>query len=153
MNRSRLEPLGVPGTDCGYAQESDNAERKEPSALDRWLMDQMARKLGESPVRITLWDEPDVAPRDGPTVLRILDRQALIQLAVNPDDLDVRLQLGVQYSSAGQFGEAMEEFVTILTKDREHADTKRLLLDTIAVLGKGDPLAVEYQRKLYSLLY
>jgi putative thioredoxin len=75
------------------------------------------------------------------------------QLAANPDDLGVRHQLGVQYSSAGQFGEAMEEFVTILTKDREHGDTKRLLLDTIAVLGKGDLLAVEYQRKLYSLLY
>jgi putative thioredoxin len=27
------------------------------------------------------------------------------------------------------------------------------LLDTIASLGKGDPLAAEYQRKLYSLLY
>jgi putative thioredoxin len=43
----------------------------------------------------------------------------------------------------------------VLQKDLNHADgaTKKALLDTIASLGKGDPLAVEYQRKLYSLLY
>ena len=77
------------------------------------------------------------------------------QLAAAPDDLDVRYQLGVQYTDAGQFKDAMEHFITILRKEFDHGDgaTKRLLLDTIASLGKGDPLAVEYQRKLYSLLY
>ncbi|MEC8002819.1 MAG: tetratricopeptide repeat protein, partial [Pseudomonadota bacterium] len=30
---------------------------------------------------------------------------------------------------------------------------KRLYLDTIASIGKGDPLAAEYQRKLFSILY
>ena len=77
------------------------------------------------------------------------------QLAAYPDDLDVRYQLGVQYTDAGQFKDAMEHFIIILRKEFDHGDgaTKRLLLDTIASLGKGDPLAVEYQRKLYSLLY
>jgi putative thioredoxin len=75
------------------------------------------------------------------------------KLAENPDDVEARHQLAVQYSNAGQFKEAMEEFITILTSDRDHAQSKRLLLDTIAVLGKGDPLAVQYQRRLYSLLY
>jgi putative thioredoxin len=77
------------------------------------------------------------------------------RLAENPEDLDVRHQLAVQYTNAGQFREAMENFVSILQKDLDHGDgaTKRLLLDTIASLGKGDPLAAEYQRKLYSLLY
>ena len=77
------------------------------------------------------------------------------RLADNPEDLDVRHQLAVQYTDAGQFKEGMEHFVDILRKDIDHGDgaTKRLLLDTIATLGKGDPLAAEYQRKLYSLLY
>jgi putative thioredoxin len=77
------------------------------------------------------------------------------RLVDNPDDLDVRHQLAVQYTDAGQFKEGMEHFVEILRKDVDHGDgaTKRLLLDTIASLGKGDPLAAEYQRKLYSLLY
>jgi putative thioredoxin len=77
------------------------------------------------------------------------------QLEAHPDDLDVRHQLGVQYTDSGQFREGMEHFITILRRELDHGDgaTKRLLLDTIAALGKGDPLAVEYQRKLYSLLY
>jgi putative thioredoxin len=77
------------------------------------------------------------------------------QLAANPDDLDVRYQLGVQYTNNGQFRDSMEHLVAILRKDLDHGEgaTKRMLLDTISSLGKGDPLAVEYQRKLYSLLY
>ncbi len=77
------------------------------------------------------------------------------QLAASPDDNDLRHKLGVAYTDSGQFREAMEAFVTILQSDLDHGDgaTKRVLLDTIAALGKGDPLAAEYQRKLYSLLY
>ena len=77
------------------------------------------------------------------------------RLAENPEDLDIRHLLAVQYTDAGQFKEGMEQFIEVLRKDIDHGDgaTKRLLLDTIATLGKGDPLAAEYQRKLYSLLY
>mgnify|MGYP001817493339 CR=1 FL=1 len=81
---------------------------------------------------------------------------ALLQrLAAHPDDLDVRHQLAVQYTNTGQFKEALDSLIGILQVDLAHGDgaTKKLLLDTIASLGKGDPLAVEYQRKLYSLLY
>jgi len=77
------------------------------------------------------------------------------RLAADPDNLDLRHQLAVQYTNGGQFREAMECLIEILRKDLEHAEgaTKKLLLDSIASLGKGDPLAAEYQRKLYSLLY
>jgi putative thioredoxin len=77
------------------------------------------------------------------------------RLAEAPDDLDLRHQLAVQYTNSGQFKDAMECLIGILRKDLGHGDgaTKKLLLDTIASLGKGDPLAAEYQRKLYSLLY
>mgnify|MGYP001546948901 CR=1 FL=1 len=77
------------------------------------------------------------------------------RLAESPKDLDVRHQLAVQYTNAGQFKEGMEHFVEILRVDLDHGDgaTKRLLLDSIATLGMGDPLAAEYLRKLYSVLY
>jgi putative thioredoxin len=77
------------------------------------------------------------------------------RLAAAPDDLDLRAQLAVRYTNAGQFREGMECLIDILRRDRNHREgaSKKLLLDTIASLGKGDPLAVEYQRKLYSLLY
>jgi putative thioredoxin len=77
------------------------------------------------------------------------------QLQEDPGNLDLREQLAVQYSSAGQHREALESLITILRQDLNHKDgaTKKALLDTIASLGKGDPLAAEYQRKLFSLLY
>ncbi len=77
------------------------------------------------------------------------------KLAQDSDNLDVRHQLAVQYTNAGHFRDALEQLVHILQRDLNHGDgaTKKLLLDTIASLGKGDPLAAEYQRKLYSLLY
>ena len=77
------------------------------------------------------------------------------RLEADPGNHDVRHQLAVQYTNAGYFREALEHLITILRQDLNHADgaTKKTLIDTIASLGKSDPLAAEYQRKLYSLLY
>ena len=93
MNRSRLEPLGVPESDYGF-NEAEPA-RHEPSAFDRWLIKQIVARLGPSScVRLSLWDAADVAPRDGTVAMRILDRKALWQLVVNPD-----LHFGDLYSA------------------------------------------------------
>ena len=93
MNRSRLEPLGVPESDYGF--DEPGASRQEPSSADRWLLKQINTKLGaSSPVRAALWDERDVTPRDSAVRVRILDRKALWQLVVNPD-----LHFGDLYSS------------------------------------------------------
>ena len=84
MNRSRMEPLGVPESDYGYSEAHE--ARRDPTALDRWLVSQITRRLGEkSPVRLTLWNEPDLTPRDGTIVVRLKSRQALLQLLFNPD--------------------------------------------------------------------
>ena len=77
------------------------------------------------------------------------------QLEADPENLDLLEQIAVHYSTAGQYREALESLITVLRADVNHKDgaTKKALLDTIASLGKGDPLAAEYQRKLFSLLY
>lgn len=77
------------------------------------------------------------------------------QFAASEENLELQYKLAEAYAGNGQSREAMEQLIAILRKDRNHAEgaTKRRLLDLIASLGKGDPLAVEYQRKLYSLLY
>lgn len=77
------------------------------------------------------------------------------RLSDSENDLDLRYQLAEAYAGSGLAREAMEHLIAILRADRNHGDgaSKRKLLDMIASLGKGDPLAVEYQRKLYSLLY
>jgi putative thioredoxin len=77
------------------------------------------------------------------------------QLEQNPDDAELLTAVAVQYNEAGLHKEAMEALIKVLQKDRDHADgkTRKLLLDIIATLGKGDPLAVEFQRKLFGLMY
>jgi len=77
------------------------------------------------------------------------------QLASDPDNLDLRAQLALHYTAAGQYREGLDNLFSILQRELDHGNgsTRKALLDTIASLGKGDPLAAEYQRKLYSLLY
>ncbi len=77
------------------------------------------------------------------------------QVEQDPDNADLRVQLAVAYSDAGYAREALENLYTVLRSNLDHDNgaTKKSFLDAIASLGKGDPLAAEYQRKLYSLLY
>lgn len=77
------------------------------------------------------------------------------ELETDPDNLELRVRLGVQYSADGNHADALEQLMTVLYQDRDHDNgaTKKRLLDIIASLGKGDPVAVDYQRKLFGLLY
>ena len=76
-------------------------------------------------------------------------------LAADGANHDVRVKLAVQLSQTGAFRDALEHLLTVLRADRDfgNGEAKRLYLDTIATIGKADPLAAEYQRKLFSLLY
>ncbi|BFM07442.1 thioredoxin [Halioxenophilus aromaticivorans] len=77
------------------------------------------------------------------------------QLATNPEDANLKLQLAVQYNQSGMHGDALELLIGILRKDLNFQDgeAKRLFLDMLATLGKSDPIAIKYQRKYYTLLY
>ena len=76
-------------------------------------------------------------------------------LAANESDHGTRVKLAIQLSQVGQFRDALEHLLVVLRADRDfnNGEVKRVYLDTIATIGKGDPLAAEYQRKLFSLLY
>lgn len=77
------------------------------------------------------------------------------QLQKNPADLEVAYLLALQYSQNAQHREALDMLIGILRTDRQFRDggARKALLDIVAVLGNGDPLAKEYQRKLFSLMY
>lgn len=77
------------------------------------------------------------------------------QLEQRPDDEDLRFQLAVQYSQHHYHREALELLYGLLLGklDARNGEVRKMFTDVIAVLGKGDPLAAEYQRKLYALLY
>ena len=79
----------------------------------------------------------------------------LAALEKDPDNKDLSFQLAVQYSQAGRQREALELLFALIRVDREFrgGEARKTLLDIIRALGKGDPLAAEYQRKLFSLMY
>lgn len=76
-------------------------------------------------------------------------------LATDESNHEVRVKLAVQLTTTGRYRDALEHLLTVLRVDRDwnNGEAKRLFLDTLATIGKGDPLAAEYQRKLFSILY
>jgi len=87
---------------------------------------------------------------DTPEIQALLEAQQR-----DPQNMDIGYQLAVQYSQAGRAREALELLIDILRRDREFRDgeVRKTLLDIVRALGKGDPLAAEYQRKLFALMY
>lgn len=75
--------------------------------------------------------------------------------AAAPEDLQVRLQLALQYHQEAEHRMALEHLLAILRKERNFADgeARQSFNAIIASLGKADPLAIEFQRKLFTLLY
>ena len=77
------------------------------------------------------------------------------ELASDESNHSVRVKLAVQLTTGAHYRDALEQLLVVLRADRDwnNGEAKRLYLDTIASIGKGDPLAAEYQRKLFSILY
>ncbi|WHI50115.1 thioredoxin [Microbulbifer sp. MLAF003] len=76
-------------------------------------------------------------------------------LEQNPQDYDSAYQLAVQYSQANRHQEALELLLDILRKDMNFADgaAKQAFLDIVKSLGTGDPVAIQYQRKLMTMMF
>ena len=76
-------------------------------------------------------------------------------LANEPDNLQIAYQLAIQYHAEDAYRPALEFLIGIIRKDRNFAEgaAKKTFMDILAALGKGDALAIEFQRKLFTLLY
>ncbi|MCH1924751.1 tetratricopeptide repeat protein [Shewanella sp. C32] len=73
----------------------------------------------------------------------------------HPEDLDVLAKLASALHQAQRNEEALELLFTPLKQDLNAANgaLKQQLLTILSALGQGNPLASQYRRKLYSLLY
>ena len=74
-------------------------------------------------------------------------------LAADPSNKELQQQLAVQYHQVQRSAEALALLFEILKQDLNFGEAKKLYLDILATLPKGEPLASSYRRKLYSLLY
>jgi putative thioredoxin len=72
-----------------------------------------------------------------------------------PQDLTLRYQLALQYYQESQHRPALEHLLEVIRSERNFAEgeARKTYTAIIAALGKADPLAIEFQRKLFTLLY
>lgn len=74
-------------------------------------------------------------------------------LAAQPDNSELKEQLAVQYQAVQRSEEALALLFNVLQRDLNFGNSKKMYLDILAALPKGDSVASQYRRKLYSLLY
>lgn len=77
------------------------------------------------------------------------------KLEQNPDELMLRYQLAVRLIADDQIEAALEELLTILKKDREFENqlARLTMIEVFDLLGKGDPTATAYRRKMFAFLH
>jgi len=77
------------------------------------------------------------------------------RLNTEPDNLELAYELAIQFSQDGHSREALTLLYDLLQKDINFNEglAKKMFLDMLATLGKSHPLAVEFQRKFYTLLH
>lgn len=75
--------------------------------------------------------------------------------AAEPGNLSLAYQLALQCHQESEHRQALSLLLDILKKDRNFSEggAKKSYMDILAALGKADPLAIEFQRKLFTLLY
>lgn len=110
------------------------------------MADQMSPEYSQLLAQLELAKNADKAPE-------ITELET--QHANAPDDLDIIQALAAQYAQHKHHQEALALLWSVLEKDIhiKEGELKRIYLDVIATVGKGDPLAIRYQQKLYAKLY
>ncbi|MCU8070553.1 co-chaperone YbbN [Shewanella sp. SM32] len=73
----------------------------------------------------------------------------------NPTDLVLLLELSKALHAAHRDDEALELLFGVLSKDlgAENGTVKQVFMEVLTALGQGNPIANQYRRKLYTLLY
>lgn len=80
-------------------------------------------------------------------------RELTKQVETQPTDFALRLELAAKLYAAHRAEEALQHLFYVLERDLNFAQAKQQALDMLSALPKGDPLAANYRRKLYSMLY
>ena len=77
------------------------------------------------------------------------------QLKAAPGDINLNQQLAAQYSQVNRQEDALTILFRLVQAGDEgtKARSKELFLDVLKALPDGDPLAIKFRRKLYTLLY
>jgi len=77
------------------------------------------------------------------------------QISIDPDDLTARSNLAVRLIVDDQIEAALEALLYVLKKDKAFEDelARKTMIQVFELLGKGDPVATVYRRKMFSFLH
>ncbi len=157
---------------------NDNAEQALPLLKEAYHENQQAEvalvyadallSLGQLEQTRVLLDGIGLADQDG----YYQSLQAKLSLAVdaadtpeirnlqmdvenNPDDFALLISLCKAFNSAKRDEEALEKLYAVLVKDinAHNGEVKQLFMEILTAMGQGNPVANQYRRRLYSLLY
>jgi len=127
-------------------------------------------------IRLERWAEAEEAYQKMPGLLQILDEVQNLKtrldlsraeaaglsipelqkkLLADPDDLDARDQLASLLAAKQQYREALEEWLTIVKRDRRFKDdgARKRMLQIFDLIDPRSPLAEEYREKLARAIY
>ncbi len=81
--------------------------------------------------------------------------ELMSKLNTNPDDHQARLDLAIVQVVDDAMEEALENLLIILQKDRAFGDdiSRLTMIKVFELLGKGDPLATIYRRKMFNFMH
>jgi len=73
----------------------------------------------------------------------------------DPKDLDARFGLACCLASSGQYREALEEFLTVIARNKRHRDeaARKAMLAIFSLIGERSEMADEYRSRLARTLY
>lgn len=77
------------------------------------------------------------------------------RVATVPGDLEARMQLAQQYAARSQFDRALEQYLDVLRRDKQHGEgaARKAMLDIFELLGSGSELAERYRSELARVLF
>lgn len=75
------------------------------------------------------------------------------QFTADKNDLGNACSYAIALQQAGEHQKALDVLYHVLAKDLQFGEAKAQFLAIIAALGKGDPVATQYQKRFFTLLY
>jgi len=73
----------------------------------------------------------------------------------DPDDLEARFELGIQFADDGDYERALEQFLEIVDRDRDFGDDlgRRSMVRTFELIGPGTEQVREWRQKMGRAMY